>query len=65
MIRSFKSRDTARLNDNGAYPYLRSHPMTTERIADAQEDEIAAQSDAERQKAAERVDDLKLVRAVF
>ena len=36
-----------------------------QRIADAQEDEIAAQSDAERQKAAERVDDLKLVRAVF
>ena len=24
----------ARLNDYGAYPYLRSHPLTTERIAD-------------------------------
>jgi F-type H+-transporting ATPase subunit epsilon len=36
-----------------------------QRIKDAQEDEIAAQSDAERQKAAQRVDDLKLVRAVF
>jgi predicted Zn-dependent protease len=24
----------SRLNDNGAYPYLRSHPLTTERIAD-------------------------------
>lgn len=24
----------ARLNDNGNYPYLRSHPLTTERIAD-------------------------------
>src|ERR1700753_1196832 len=34
-----------------------------QRIKDAQEDEIAAQSDAERQKAAQRVDDLKLVRA--
>jgi F-type H+-transporting ATPase subunit epsilon len=36
-----------------------------QRIRDAQEDEIAAQSDAERLKAAQRVDDLKLVRAVF
>ena len=25
-----------RLNDNGGYPYLRSHPLTTERIADMQ-----------------------------
>ena len=24
-----------RLNDNGAFPYLRSHPLTTERIAEA------------------------------
>ena len=24
----------ARLNDSGAYPYLRSHPMSTERMAD-------------------------------
>jgi beta-barrel assembly-enhancing protease len=24
----------ARLNDNGSFPYLRSHPLTTERIAD-------------------------------
>ena len=31
-----KLQQAARLNDNGAYPYLRSHPMTTERIADAQ-----------------------------
>ena len=26
----------SRLNDNGAFPYLRSHPLTTERIADLQ-----------------------------
>jgi beta-barrel assembly-enhancing protease len=26
-----------RLNDNGAFPYLRSHPITTERISDARE----------------------------
>ncbi len=25
-----------RINDNGSFPYLRSHPLTTERIADAQ-----------------------------
>jgi F-type H+-transporting ATPase subunit epsilon len=36
-----------------------------QRIKDAQEDEIAAQTDGERLKAAQRVDDLKLVRAVF
>ena len=36
-----------------------------QRIMDAQSDEIAAKTDAERQKAAQRVDDLKLVRAVF
>ena len=31
-----KLQQAARLNDNGSFPYLRSHPMTTERIADAQ-----------------------------
>ena len=31
-----KLQQAARLNDNGAFPYLRSHPMTTERISDAQ-----------------------------
>lgn len=30
-----KLQQASRLNDNGAYPYLRSHPMTTERIGDA------------------------------
>ena len=29
-----KLQQASRLNDNGAYPYLRSHPLTTERIAD-------------------------------
>jgi predicted Zn-dependent protease len=29
-----KLQQAAGLNDNGAYPYLRSHPLTTERIAD-------------------------------
>ena len=36
-----------------------------QRISDAQEDEIAAKTDADRQKAAQMVDDLKLVRAAF
>lgn len=29
-----KLQQAARHNDSGAYPYLRSHPLTTERIAD-------------------------------
>ena len=29
-----KLQQASRLNDSGAYPYLRSHPLTTERIAD-------------------------------
>ena len=36
-----------------------------QRISDAQDDEIAAKTDTERQKAAQMVDDLKLVRAAF
>lgn len=29
-----KLQQASRLNDDGAYPYLRSHPLTTERMAD-------------------------------
>jgi F-type H+-transporting ATPase subunit epsilon len=36
-----------------------------QRIADAQDDEIAAKTDVGRQQAAQLVDDLKLVRAAF
>jgi len=36
-----------------------------QRITDAQADEIAAKTDAERARAAQLVDDLKLVRAAF
>jgi len=36
-----------------------------QRISDAQEDEIAAKTDADRARAAQMVDDLKLVRAAF
>lgn len=31
-----KLQQASRLNDNGTYPYLRTHPMTTERSADMQ-----------------------------
>jgi len=31
-----KLQQASRLNDSGAYPYLRSHPLTTERMADMQ-----------------------------
>ena len=31
-----KLQQAARLNDNGNYPYLRSHPLTSERIGDMQ-----------------------------
>ena len=36
-----------------------------QRISDAQEDELAAETDADRMRAAQLVDDLKLVRAAF
>lgn len=31
-----KLQQASRLNDNGSFPYLRSHPLTSERIADMQ-----------------------------
>jgi predicted Zn-dependent protease len=31
-----KLQQASKLNDNGAFPYLRSHPLTTERMADMQ-----------------------------
>ena len=31
-----KLQQSSRLNDSGSFPYLRSHPVTTERIADMQ-----------------------------
>jgi predicted Zn-dependent protease len=31
-----KLQQASRLNDNGSFPYLRSHPLTTERIAEMQ-----------------------------
>ena len=40
-------------------------PMLDQRIRDAEEDLAAAVTDTERTKAAETLDDLKLVRAIF
>ena len=31
-----KLQQASRLNDNGAFPYLRSHPLTTQRLAEVQ-----------------------------
>jgi F-type H+-transporting ATPase subunit epsilon len=39
--------------------------MLDQRIVDAQEDEIAAKTDADRTRAAQLVDDLRLVKAAF
>ncbi len=41
-----KLQQAARLNDNGSFPYLRSHPLTTERIAAAQARVQLASSEA-------------------
>ena len=41
-----KLQNAARLNDNGAFPYLRSHPLTTERIADMQSRQPVGQAPA-------------------
>ena len=40
-----KLQQAARLNDNGSFPYLRTHPMTTERIADMQSRQQLAGAD--------------------
>ncbi len=41
-----KLQQASRLNDNGLFPYLRSHPLTTERIAEAQARAQLASTDA-------------------
>jgi len=41
-----KLQQASRLNDNGAYPYLRSHPLTTERIADMQSRQLLDAQDS-------------------
>jgi predicted Zn-dependent protease len=39
-----KLQQGSRFNDNGQYPYLRSHPLTTERIADMQSRSLGGDS---------------------
>jgi predicted Zn-dependent protease len=39
-----KLQQGSRFNDNGQYPYLRSHPLTTERIADMQSRSLGQES---------------------
>ena len=38
-----KLQQGSRFNENGQYPYLRSHPLTTERIADMQSRNLAGE----------------------
>jgi beta-barrel assembly-enhancing protease len=48
MALMFEKLDQAnRLNDSGSYPYLRSHPLTTERVAEARVRASAAASGAQ------------------
>lgn len=37
-----KLQQANRINDNGSWPYLRSHPLTTERLADVQARQLQA-----------------------
>ncbi|MBG6073478.1 MULTISPECIES: M48 family metalloprotease [unclassified Polaromonas] len=63
-----KLQQANRLNDNGSFPYLRSHPLTTERIAEAQARvQLAAAASAPsaaQQAAAERTQRLHAMMAV-
>ena len=63
-----KLQQANRLNDNGSFPYLRSHPLTTERIAEAQARvQLAATASAPsaaQQAAAERTQRLHAMMAV-
>ncbi|MDB5938185.1 MAG: peptidase Ste24p [Polaromonas sp.] len=62
-----KLQQANRLNDNGSFPYLRSHPLTTERIAEAQARvqlaSRAAAPSAGQQAAAERTQRLHAMMA--
>lgn len=50
-------QQASRLNDNGSFPYLRSHPLTTERIAEAQARVQLASSSAPRPSAQKLADE--------
>lgn len=52
-----KLQQAARLNDNGSFPYLRTHPLTTQRIAEAQSRmQLASAAKPSRQRQAEEAD---------
>ena len=49
-----KLQQASRLNDNGSFPYLRSHPLSTQRIAEAQARvQLAGQNPADTHGASE------------
>jgi predicted Zn-dependent protease len=48
-----KLQQASRLNDNGAFPYLRTHPLTTERAAEMQSRQQLAQRSATQDAAME------------
>ena len=62
-----KLQQASRLNDNGAFPYLRSHPLNTERIAEAQSRvQLAASSAAPlSQNAAQDAARMRLLHAMM
>jgi len=54
-----KLQQAARLNDNGAFPYLRSHPLTTQRIAEVQARVQLAEASAAKPTPAHENDEAK------
>lgn len=50
-----KLQQASRLNDNGAFPYLRSHPLNTQRIAEAQSRVQLAAAEASRPTAEKEI----------
>lgn len=59
-----KLQQASRLNDTGAYPYLRTHPMTTERSADMQSrSQLLPREEAQRAGAASLLHALMAARA--
>lgn len=56
-----KLQQVARLNDNGSFPYLRTHPLTTERIAEAQSRmQLASAAKPSRERQAEEANTVVL-----
>lgn len=56
-----KLQQAARLNDNGSFPYLRTHPLTTERIAEAQSRmQLASAAKPSRERQAEEANTVVL-----